>query len=182
MEHESSHFIREIIRADIAAGKHKQVTTRFPPEPNGYLHIGHAKAICVDFGMATEFNGQCHLRFDDTNPAKEDIEYENAIAHDIQWLGFDWQGNLFHASDYFERLYLYAEALIAKGLAFVCDLSDAEIRVGRGTVTEAGNHSPYRDRTVDENLNLFRKMRDGAFDEGLRAGCNRRWSGCGRAE
>ena len=166
MEHESSHFIREIIRADIAAGKHKQVTTRFPPEPNGYLHIGHAKAICVDFGMATEFNGQCHLRFDDTNPAKEDIEYENAIAHDIQWLGFDWQGNLFHASDYFERLYLYAEALIAKGLAFVCDLTDAEIRVGRGTVTEAGNHSPYRDRTVDENLNLFRKMRDGAFDEG----------------
>jgi glutaminyl-tRNA synthetase len=161
-------FIRDIIQADLTAGKHKAVVTRFPPEPNGYLHIGHAKSICLNFGAAQEFGGRCHLRFDDTNPAKEEQEYIDAIERDVRWLGFDWGKNLFHASDYFEQLYAWAEHLIATGFAYVDDQSQEEIRVKRGTLTEPGKNSPFRDRSVEENLDLFRRMKAGEFPEGAR--------------
>ena len=161
-------FVREIIRGDLASGYHKSIITRFPPEPNGYLHIGHAKSICLNFGVAGEFGGQCHLRFDDTNPAKEEQEFIDAIKEDVRWLGFDWGEHLFHASDYFDQLYIWAEHLITEGLAYVCDLNAEEMREYRGTLTEPGRESPYRNRSVDENLALFREMRAGAFPEGAR--------------
>ncbi len=162
-------FIREIIRRDIADGKYGgKVRTRFPPEPNGYLHIGHAKAICISFGMAEEFEGQYNLRFDDTNPAKEEEEYVNSIKEDIRWLGFDWEDREYYASDYFERLYDFAVALIKKKKAFVCDLTAEQIREYRGTLTEQGKESPYRNRSVEENLKLFTEMRDGKYKDGER--------------
>jgi len=164
---EKKDFIRNIVREDLASGKHSAIRTRFPPEPNGYLHIGHAKAICLDFGIAAEFGGDCNLRLDDTNPAKEDPEYVRAIQDDVRWLGFDWH-DLRHASDYFEVLYLAAEKLIAQGDAFVCDLSADEVREYRGSLTEPGRNSPYRDRSVEENLDLFRRMRAGEFADGAR--------------
>jgi glutaminyl-tRNA synthetase len=161
-------FIREMIRADVAAGKHGgQVVTRFPPEPNGYLHIGHAKAICVDFGVAKEFSGRCHLRMDDTNPSTEDEEYVEAIKRDVKWLGFDWGPHFYYASDYYERLYELGEKLITLGRAYVCDLSEDDFSKNyRGTITEAGKESPFRKRTADENLDLFRRMRKGEFKDG----------------
>ena len=164
-------FIRDIIDEDLKAGRHTKVLTRFPPEPNGFLHIGHAKSICLNFGLALEYReklGQgtrCHLRFDDTDPAKEDTLFEDGIQADVRWLGFDWDG-LYHASDYFEQMYDYAEHLIKEGKAFVCSLSDAEIKEYRGNVTTPGKNSPYRDRSVDENLDLFRRMRKGEFKDG----------------
>jgi glutaminyl-tRNA synthetase len=161
-------FIREIVKADLDAGRIKQVVTRFPPEPNGYLHIGHAKSICLNFGIAEEFGGRCHLRFDDTNPTKEEQEYIDAIERDVRWLGFDWDKHLYHASDYFERLYDWAEDLIRAGKAYVDDQSQDEIRLKRGTLTEGGKNSPFRDRGVDENLDLFRRMRAGEFPNGAR--------------
>jgi glutaminyl-tRNA synthetase len=161
-------FIREAIRAELAAGGHKAIVTRFPPEPNGYLHIGHAKSICLNFGIAREFAGRCHLRFDDTNPVKEEQEYIDAIQNDVRWLGFDWGSHLYYASDYFERLYEWALILIAKGKAYVDDLSADEIREYRGTLTEPGRDSPYRDRSVEENLMLFSRMRLGEFPDGAR--------------
>src|SRR5690349_5258627 len=157
-------FIREIIEADLAAGRNDTVITRFPPEPNGYLHIGHAKAIVLDFGVAREYGGYCNLRYDDTNPTKEDVEYVDAIEEDIRWLGFEWK-NLFHASDYFEQLYRWAEDLIAAGKAYVDSSSAEEIREMRGTLTEAGTDSPYRNRTAEDNLDLFRRMRGGEFPD-----------------
>ncbi|MFC3552023.1 glutamine--tRNA ligase/YqeY domain fusion protein [Lysobacter cavernae] len=160
-------FIRQIVREDVANGKHSAIKTRFPPEPNGYLHIGHAKAICLDFGIAAEFGGSCNLRLDDTNPAKEDPEYVRAIQEDVHWLGFDWH-DLRHASDYFEVLYLAAEKLVRQGDAFVCDLSANEVRAYRGTLTEPGRNSPYRDRSVEDNLDLLRRMRAGEFADGAR--------------
>ena len=160
-------FIRQIVDRDRAAGKHGgRVSTRFPPEPNGYLHIGHAKSICLNFGLAAEFGGRCNLRFDDTNPAKEELEYVDAIVEDVQWLGFDWQDRLYYASDYFERMFECAEALIRNGLAYVDQLAADEIRAYRGTLTEPGRNSPFRDRPVAENLDLFARMRRGEFDEG----------------
>jgi glutaminyl-tRNA synthetase len=163
---ESLDFIRAIVADDVRAGKHGgRVATRFPPEPNGYLHIGHAKSICLNFGVAREFAGTCNLRFDDTNPAKEDVEYVEAIEADVRWLGFDWAG-LFYASDYFEELYGYAELLINQGKAYVDSLSADEIREHRGTLTEPGRNSPYRDRSPAENLDLFRRMRAGEFEDG----------------
>jgi glutaminyl-tRNA synthetase len=164
---EKRDFIRSIVREDLASGKHAAIRTRFPPEPNGYLHIGHAKAICLDFGIAAEFGGDCNLRLDDTNPAKEDPEYVRAIQDDVRWLGFEWH-DLRHASDYFDVLYLAAEKLITQGDAFVCDLSADEVRAYRGTLTEPGRNSPYRDRSPDENLDLFRRMRAGEFPDGAR--------------
>ena len=164
---EKRDFIRQIVREDLASGKHSAIRTRFPPEPNGYLHIGHAKAICLDFGIAAEFGGDCNLRLDDTNPAKEDPEYVVAIQDDVRWLGFDWH-DLRHASDYFDVLYLAAEKLIAQGDAFVCDLTPEQIREYRGTLTEPGRNSPYRDRSVEENLDLFRRMRAGEFADASR--------------
>jgi glutaminyl-tRNA synthetase len=161
-------FIRDIVKADLDTGKHKTVVTRFPPEPNGYLHIGHAKSICLNFGIAEEFGGRCHLRFDDTNPAKEEQEYIDAIERDVRWLGFDWGKNLHHASDYFERLYGWAEDLIRAGKAYVDDQTQDQMRAMRGTLTEAGNDSPFRSRSVDENLDLFRRMRAGEFPNGAR--------------
>ena len=161
-------FIRDIIRADIEAGRHKTIVTRFPPEPNGYLHIGHAKSICLNFGIAEEFGGRCHLRFDDTNPVKEDEEYIEAIKRDVRWLGFDWGEHLYHASDYFEQLYEWAEHLIRAGKAYVDDQSQEEMRANRGTLTEPGRNSPFRDRSVEENLDLFRRMRAGEFPNGAR--------------
>ena len=161
-------FIRDIVQADLDAKRHTTVVTRFPPEPNGYLHIGHAKSICLNFGIAEEFGGRCHLRFDDTNPAKEEQEYIDAIEADVRWLGFDWGKNLFHASDYFERLYEWAEVLIKAGKAYVDDQTPDEMRVNRGTLTEPGKNSPFRDRTVDENLDLFRRMKAGEFPNGAR--------------
>jgi glutaminyl-tRNA synthetase len=161
-------FIRDIVKADLESGRVREVVTRFPPEPNGYLHIGHAKSICLNFGIAEEFGGRCHLRFDDTNPAKEEQEYIDAIERDVRWLGFDWGKHLYHASDYFERLYGWAEDLIRKGLAYVDDQSQHDIRANRGTLTEPGKNSPFRDRTVDENLDLFRRMRAGEFPNGTR--------------
>ncbi len=164
---EKKDFIRQIVRDDLAAGRHSTIRTRFPPEPNGHLHIGHAKAICLDFGIAEEFGGGCNLRLDDTNPAREDPEYVAAIQDDVRWLGFDWR-SLRHASDYFEVLYLAAEKLIRQGDAFVCDLSAEEVREYRGTLTEPGRDSPYRERSVEENLDLFRRMRAGEFADGAR--------------
>lgn len=160
-------FIRQIVRDDLASGKHTAIKTRFPPEPNGYLHIGHAKAICLDFGIAAEFGGVCNLRLDDTNPAKEDPEYVRAIQDDVNWLGFEWN-DLRHASDYFEVLYLAAEKLIRQGDAFVCDLSPEEVQAYRGSFTEPGRNSPNRDRSVEENLDLFRRMRGGEFSDGAK--------------
>ena len=162
-------FIRDIVRADMEAGAHDGIVTRFPPEPNGYLHIGHAKSICLNFGIAEETGGRCHLRFDDTNPAKEEQRYIDAIQDDVRWLGFDWGENLFHASDYFEQLYQWAEHLIGDGLAYVDDQSAEEMREARGTLTEPGVNSPFRDRTPEENHALFRAMRDGEFPDGARA-------------
>ena len=160
-------FIREIIAADVAAGKNGgRVVTRFPPEPNGYLHIGHAKAICLDFGVAQEFGGHCNLRFDDTNPVKEDVEYVDSIKQDVEWLGFRWHQRELYASDYYEQLYQYAEDLIRKGVAYVDSLSADEMREHRGTLTEPGKDSPYRTRSVEENLDLFRRMRAGEFPDG----------------
>ena len=162
-----ANFIRHIINADIKANKNNaKVVTRFPPEPNGYLHIGHAKSICLNFGIARDYQGSCHLRFDDTNPHKEDIEFVEAIKNDVQWLGFDWGANQFYASDYFEQLYGYAAQLIEKGLAYVCDLNAEQIREYRGTLITPGKESPYRNRSIDENLDLFKRMREGEFKDG----------------
>ncbi|MCX6616835.1 MAG: glutamine--tRNA ligase/YqeY domain fusion protein [Acidobacteria bacterium] len=161
-------FIREIVTADIAAGKIQAPVTRFPPEPNGYLHIGHAKSICINFGIAQEFGGRCHLRFDDTNPTKEEQEYIDSIQEDVRWLGFDWGPHLYYASDYFEQLYEWAEHLVREGKAYVDDLSADETREYRGTLTEPGRESPYRNRSVEENLDLFRGMRAGEFPDGAR--------------
>jgi glutaminyl-tRNA synthetase len=161
-------FIRDIVQADLDAKKYSQIVTRFPPEPNGYLHIGHAKSIALNFGIAQEFSGRCHLRFDDTNPTKEEQEYIDSIQADVRWLGYDWGTNLFYASDYFERLYEWAEILIRNGDAYVDDQSQEEIRLTRGTLTEPGKNSPYRDRPVEENLDLFRRMKAGEFLNGAR--------------
>lgn len=161
-------FIVEAVEEDLRTGRFSYVRTRFPPEPNGYLHIGHAKAICIDFGIAEIFGGECNLRFDDTNPVKEDVEYVEAIKEDIRWLGFDWGDREFYASDYFEQLYEYALLLIRKGKAYVDDLSPEQIREYRGTLTEPGKESPYRNRSVEENLDLFQRMRNGEFPEGSR--------------
>ncbi len=164
-----SDFIRDFIREDMAAGRFDgRVHTRFPPEPNGYLHIGHAKSICLNFGLAIDFNGKCNLRFDDTNPSKEDVEYVDSIMEDVQWLGFDWDDRLYYASGFFEQLYEFAVILVKKGKAFVCDLSQEQIREYRGTLTEPGKNSPYRDRSIDENLDLFQRMRAGEFPDGSR--------------
>jgi glutaminyl-tRNA synthetase len=165
---ERADFIREIVAADLREGRRDTVVTRFPPEPNGYLHIGHAKSICLNFGIAAEFGGRCHLRFDDTNPAKEETEYIDSIQHDIRWLGFDWGDHLYFASDYFETLFDWAQHLIRSSDAYVDDLSADEIRDYRGTLTEPGRNSPYRDRSVDENLDLFGRMRAGEFPNGAR--------------
>ncbi|WP_341809208.1 glutamine--tRNA ligase/YqeY domain fusion protein [Xanthomonas oryzae pv. oryzicola] len=164
---EKKDFIRQIVREDLASGKHTVIRTRFPPEPNGYLHIGHAKAICLDFGLAAEFGGLCNLRLDDTNPAKEDPEFAAAIQDDVRWLGYDW-AQLRHASDYFEVYYLAAQKLIRDGHAFVCDLSAEQVRQYRGTLTEPGRNSPFRERSVEENLDLFQRMRAGEFPDGAR--------------
>ncbi|MBE3657952.1 glutamine--tRNA ligase [Vibrio navarrensis] len=161
-----SNFIRQIIDKDLADGKHTSVHTRFPPEPNGYLHIGHAKSICLNFGIAQDYQGKCNLRFDDTNPEKEDIEYVESIKNDVSWLGFEWDGEICYSSNYFDKLYQYAVELINKGLAYVDELSPEQIREYRGTLTEPGKPSPYRDRSVEENLALFEKMRAGGFEEG----------------
>jgi len=163
-----TNFIRQIIDADLASGKHQQVHTRFPPEPNGYLHIGHAKSIVLNFGIAADYGGRCNLRFDDTNPHKENVEFVESIKADVRWLGYDWDERLYFASDYFEQLYGFAVELIQQGLAYVCDLSAEETRVRRGTLTEPGQNSPYRNRSVDENLELFRRMRAGEFPDGAR--------------
>ncbi|HEY3383648.1 MAG TPA: glutamine--tRNA ligase/YqeY domain fusion protein [Vicinamibacterales bacterium] len=161
-------FIREIIAEDLRAGRHTQVATRFPPEPNGYLHIGHAKSICLNFGVAREFGGTCNLRFDDTNPAKEDVEYVDSIIESVHWLGFDWGKRLFYASDYFERIYAYTVGLVRDGKAYVDELSAEEIREYRGTLTEPGRESPWRNRPVEENLDLFERMRKGEFEDGAK--------------
>jgi glutaminyl-tRNA synthetase len=161
-------FIRDTVKADLDAGRAKDVVTRFPPEPNGYLHIGHAKSICLNFGIAEEFGGRCHLRFDDTNPTKEEQEYIDAIERDVRWLGFDWGKHLYHASDYFERLYGWAEDLIRAGKAYVDDQNPHDMRANRGTLTEPGKNSPFRDRNIEENLDLFRRMRAGEFPNGAR--------------
>ncbi|MDI6729663.1 MAG: glutamine--tRNA ligase/YqeY domain fusion protein [Thermodesulfovibrionales bacterium] len=167
MEVQVSNFIRNIVAEDVAAGKHGgKVITRFPPEPNGYLHIGHAKSICLNFGLAAEFGGHCNLRFDDTNPTKEEQEYVDSIIEDVRWLGFDWGDRLYYASDYFDKLYEWAVQLIKMGKAYVCDLSAEEIREYRGTLTEPGKESPYRNRSVEENLDLFERMRKGEFPDG----------------
>ena len=163
----STDFIRAIIDEDLKTGKNKgRVATRFPPEPNGYLHIGHAKSVCLNFGIAAQYGGTCNLRMDDTDPSGEDIEYVESIIRDVRWLGFDWGDRLFYASDYFEQLYQYAVQLIQIGQAYVCSLSADEIREYRGTLTEPGKESPYRNRSVDENLELFSRMRAGEFAEG----------------
>jgi glutaminyl-tRNA synthetase len=161
-------FIRDIVQADLDAGRHQSVVTRFPPEPNGYLHIGHAKSICLNFGIAEEFGGRCHLRFDDTNPTREEQEYIDAIEQDVRWLGFDWGAHLHHASDYFEQLFAWAEHLISTGKAYVDDQSQEDMRTARGTLTEPGRNSPWRERSVAENLDLFRRMRTGEFPNGAR--------------
>ncbi|MDW5500666.1 glutamine--tRNA ligase [Pseudomonas lundensis] len=161
-----TNFIRQIVDEDLASGKHTSVHTRFPPEPNGYLHIGHAKSICLNFGIARDYQGQCNLRFDDTNPVKEDIEFVESIKHDVEWLGFEWSGNVRYSSDYFDQLHNYAVELINKGLAYVDELSAEQIREYRGSLTAPGKDSPYRGRSVEENLALFEKMRNGEFAEG----------------
>jgi glutaminyl-tRNA synthetase len=167
-DRERADFVREIVAADLRSGKHRTVVTRFPPEPNGYLHVGHAKSICLNFGIAREFGGRCHLRFDDTNPTKEEQEYIDAIEEDVRWLGFDWGEHLHHASDYFEQLYEWAVYLVRAGKAYVDDLSADEIREHRGTLTEPGKESPYRTRSIEENLDLFGRMRKGEFPDGAR--------------
>lgn len=161
-------FIRQIVNEDQKSGKHPEPVTRFPPEPNGFLHIGHAKSICLNFGIGNEYGGTCHLRFDDTNPSKEETEYVKSIQEDVRWLGFDWQNHLYFASDYFGQLYEFAEELVNRGKAYVCDLTGDEIRKYRGTLTEPGKESPYRDRTVSENLDLLRRMKSGEFSDGSR--------------
>lgn len=161
----STNFIEDIINNDLESGKHSEIITRFPPEPNGYLHIGHAKSLCINFGMKEKYNGKCNLRYDDTNPAKEDVEYVDSIKQDIAWLGFKWDEELY-ASDYFDRMYECAEMLIKKGLAFVCDMTGDEIRENRGTLTTPGKNSPFRNRSVEENLDLFRRMKNGEFPDG----------------
>ncbi|UDW84335.1 glutamine--tRNA ligase [Pasteurella canis] len=165
-EKRPTNFIRQIIDEDLASGKHHSVQTRFPPEPNGYLHIGHAKSICLNFGIAKDYQGLCNLRFDDTNPVKEDVEYVDSIKQDVEWLGFKWEGQPRYASDYFDQLYGYAVELIQKGLAYVDELSPEEMREYRGTLTEPGKNSPYRDRSIEENLALFEKMKNGEIEEG----------------
>ncbi len=165
---QSQHFIKEIINGDLEEGRYELVHTRFPPEPNGYLHIGHAKSICLNFGLAEDYKGQCNLRFDDTNPSKEEQEYVDSIIEDVHWLGFDWEDRLFYASDYFDTLYEYAVRLIEKGLAYVCDLSAEETREHRGTLTEPGKNSPFRERSIEENLDLFTRMKAGEFPDGTR--------------
>ena len=163
------HFLQEIIEDDLKTNKFEgRVHTRFPPEPNGYLHIGHAKSICLNFGLATQYNGSCNLRFDDTNPSKEEVEYVDSIQEDVRWLGFDWQNRMYYASDYFEQIYGYALQLVEKGKAYVCDLSADEMRSHRGTLSEPGKPSPFRERTVSENLDLFKRMKMGEFPDGLR--------------
>ncbi|MFT3770733.1 MAG: glutamate--tRNA ligase family protein [Minicystis sp.] len=162
----ATNFIRDLIDAELASGRKQRVVTRFPPEPNGYLHIGHAKSICLNFGLARDYQGVCHLRFDDTNPETEDMEYVESIQRDVRWLGFDWGDKRFFASDYYERLYQYAEQLIKAGKAYVCSLSEEEFKKYRGTAYEPGTPSPYRDRSVEENLDLFRRMRAGEFPDG----------------
>ena len=161
-----SNFIRDIIDEDLKSGKHNKVITRFPPEPNGYLHIGHAKSICLNFGLAKDYNGQCHLRFDDTNPTKEEQEYIDSIKEDVRWLGFDWGENEFYASDYFDQLYEWAILLIKEGKAYVDDQTPEEMRKNRGTLKEPGVNSPFRDRSVEENLDLFERMKNGEFGNG----------------
>ncbi len=163
-----THFIRQIIEQDLATGRHQRIATRFPPEPNGYLHIGHAKSIVLNFGLAEDFGGTCNLRFDDTNPHKENVEFVESIKADVRWLGYDWGDRIYFASDYFERLYGFAVELIGKGLAYVCELTADQTREYRGTLTEPGRDSPYRDRPIDENLELFRRMRAGEFPDGAR--------------
>ena len=165
-ENRPTNFIRQIIDADLESGKHNAIQTRFPPEPNGYLHIGHAKSICLNFGIAQDYKGLCNLRFDDTNPEKEDIDYVNSIQADVKWLGFDWSGDVHYSSDYFDRLHGFAVELIKKGLAYVCFLNAEESREYRGTLTAPGKNSPYRDTSIEENLALFNKMKDGGFKEG----------------
>ncbi|WP_445399240.1 glutamine--tRNA ligase [Zobellella sp. An-6] len=165
-DHRPSNFIRQIIDEDLASGKHQSVQTRFPPEPNGYLHIGHAKSICLNFGIAQDYQGQCNLRFDDTNPEKESVEYVESIKRDVRWLGFEWSGDVHYSSDYFDRLHGYAVELIEKGLAYVDELTPDQIREYRGTLTTPGRNSPYRDRPVEENLALFGRMRNGEIKEG----------------
>jgi glutaminyl-tRNA synthetase len=164
----TSDFIRDFINEDLAAGRYDRVHTRFPPEPNGYLHIGHAKSICLNFGIARDYAGLCNLRFDDTNPTKEEVEYVDSIMEDVRWLGFDWEDRLYYASDYFGQLYDWAEKMILEGKAYVCDLDADGVREHRGTLTEPGRNSPYRDRPVEENLELFRHMRAGEFPDGSR--------------
>jgi glutaminyl-tRNA synthetase len=164
----ASNFIRTIIDADLASGKHRNIVTRFPPEPNGYLHVGHAKSICLNFGLAKDYQGKCHLRFDDTNPEKESEEYAQSIQDDVRWLGFQWDGEVRWASDYFEQLYEYAVELIKQDKAYVDDLTPEQMREYRGTLTLAGKNSPYRERKVEENLDLFTRMRKGEFADGSR--------------
>jgi len=159
-------FIRAIVEEDLEAGTYDEIVTRFPPEPNGYLHIGHAKSICLNFGIAEEYGGRCHLRFDDTNPLTEEEEYAEAIKRDVRWLGFDWGDHLYHAADYFDKLYDYAEVLVSRGKAYVDSQTEEEIRRSRGTVTEPGEESPYRERSPEESLELLRRMKAGEFDEG----------------
>ena len=168
LENQPTDFIREQVQTDLDKGKYQKIITRFPPEPNGFLHIGHVKSICLNFGIAEEFGGECHLRFDDTNPAKEDQIFIDAIKRDVEWLGFEWGENVYFASDNFNQLYSYAEKLVGKGLAYVDDLSPEEIRDYRGTLTEPGKDSPFRNRTVEENLDLLRRMKSGEFEEGSR--------------
>ncbi|MEQ1557230.1 MAG: glutamate--tRNA ligase family protein, partial [Gallionella sp.] len=162
----ASNFIRTIIDNDLASGKHSAIQTRFPPEPNGYLHVGHAKSICLNFGLAADYHGRCNLRFDDTNPEKESQEYALSIQEDVRWLGFEWNGEVRWASDYFDALYAFAVELIQKGLAYVDDLSPEKMREYRGTLTQAGKNSPSRDRTVGANLDLFTRMKAGEFPDG----------------
>ena len=166
MEELTSNFIQDIIDSDLAAGKHNKIHTRFPPEPNGYLHIGHAKSICLNFGTAIKYAGKCNLRFDDTNPSKEEIEYVDSIMNDVRWLGFDWEDRLYYASDYYQQLFDWAVEFIRMGKAYICELSAEEVRNTRGTLTEPGLNSPFRDRSIDENLLLFMKMKNGEFEEG----------------
>src|SRR5450432_1291387 len=165
-EGRSLNFLEEIVEEDLKTGKYKTILTRFPPEPNGYLHIGHAKSICLNFGLALEFGGKCNLRFDDTNPTKEETEYVDSIMEDVRWLGFDWEDRLFYASDYFDQLYAWAVQLIQSGNAYICDLTGDQIREYRGTLTEPGKESPWRNRSIDENLDLFGRMRAGEFPDG----------------
>ncbi len=164
-----NNFVRDLVAKDVQEGKNSgKVITRFPPEPNGYLHIGHAKSICLNFGLAQEFKGICNLRFDDTNPSKEEQEYVNSIIEDVKWLGFNWEDRLYYASDYFDKLYEWAVQLIKDGRAYVCDLSPEEMRQYRGTLTEPGKDSPFRNRSKEENLHLFERMKKGEFSDGLR--------------